>query len=173
MNYIELNSLWEKQRNQYQEWEVKLIKSAHDLREKVEELLNLPKLEWEVPTRKGKHKYVELVSVYPQVEPEKMDPTADSINENGELIFAIGVTFEKAPNSFPKESLHVSIAIRFSENELQYSLFNLETLEADNNWLSNDEKFCKRILGRYAELLSHDPHSGLAKKRPIGFIHSS
>lgn len=170
MEYNELVELWKKQREQYQLWEVRLTSSTEELRKKMEDALKIPVNEWVNQETKERNQYVGLVDFYRKEKAERKPPKSDSITSNGELVFGVSVTFEHSPNSYPKVNLYIPTAMRFSKSKIEYARFNTENDCAEQEWTTDSEEFCKRLIKQYADYFDHDPHSGFGRKTQIGFV---
>ena len=173
MNYEELSALWKKQDDLYSQWRQKLFASASLLRNDIEECLNLESQAWQNPETNQEIPYITIINFYPERDAIEKRLNGESITENGELIFGIGITFERKANSFPKESIYIPVASRFNNNEIQYSYFDLEKECPAQEWTTDIRAFSERQLRKLGEYLSHDPHNGFENKITMGFIGNS
>lgn len=170
MEYNELVELWKKQREQYQLWEVRLTFGSQKLRDQMEAALNLSVKKWLNYDTKEEHRYVELVDFYRKPKAERNPPKADSITPKGELVFGMSVTFDHGPNSYPKSNMYIPIAMRFNQNKIEYARFNTENDCAEQEWTTDGEEFCSKMIKQYADDFNHDPHAGFERKTQIGFM---
>ena len=169
MTHDEIISLWKKQRDQYQAWQIALRKTAELLRKTIEELLQPPAETW-LDTQKNKnYRYIDLVDISKKDKPRGIPLSSESITPTGELVFGLGITLDHGVTTYPKSLFHIPVAIRFINKQPEYSLFNTDTW-ASEKWEKDLDKFCQTILSEIVQYLSFDPFDGQKKTTSIGFI---
>ena len=170
VNYEELVALWKSQRNQYQEWELKLLRSPEFLRGSVEKVLSPPNAAWKEFKTNVPYRYVEIVDFYGRDKPMRRDPRDEAIRPDGILVFGIGVTFDHGIDSYPKQEIFIPVAARFTLSGPEFTLFNRDEDAPEQNWTKSTEEFSKKLIDRYKDYLSHDPHTGFGNKTRMGFL---
>lgn len=172
-NYAELQLLWKKQRETGQEWQFGLVRSANQLREEVEKQLGLQNPTYKVsPGKSSTRRYVDLRDMANPSAINVMDLSHRSITENGELPFGIVVTMEHGPDSYPKQSFYIPVAVRFKNHQPELTFWNTETNSPDPrvSWETSITKFSLAVIDTLRTGLSHDPFTGALAKPSIGFV---
>ena len=171
MKYAELTELWKKQREKYKNWQIGLMQNAEKLRIKMEEYLQPPAEKWKEDDKPITHNYIALVDLSKEDRPISGNISRESITNEGELLFGLGITFDHGVNTYPKQLLHIPVAIRFFENNPEYSFFDTETggIEKPIHWEKNIDQFCETMVSRIVAYLNFDPFNGPKGKSSIGF----
>lgn len=170
MNYEHLARMWGEQRDKFQEWEFNLLRGPHLVRNRLEEILDLPQSTWTESENGSVHKYVELVDFYQKETVERRPPRGDSITEDGVLVFGVGITFDRGLNSFPKQNIYTPVAMRLVASGPEVCLFDRDSDRPSNEWTQSIDDFCNLLLTRYEESFKHDPYTDFNGQRRMGFF---
>ena len=168
MKYEALRDMWRKQREKYQEWSQNLLEAALVLKDELEDILGTPKEGWKEFDNLKKHSFVELVNLNEKGTDRKNFLTTELINDKGELVFGIGIYFSQDYNTYPKQLLYVNNAIRYNNNKIEYSLYDVINEKADQ-WTEDSKEICKKIIECFEINFKFDPFEEI-NKRKIGFI---
>lgn len=171
-NYTDLNELWDTQQIRWREWHQALRAQALRLRQEVETGISAPLQPWSEPRSTEQRRYVEVIDLSDERTRLRGSLPDNAITDDGELIFGLSITFEKAPNTFPKQIVHVPIAVRFSESQPQFGFYDTQckTLESHTTWETDLTVFVEALLRRVEDYLRVDPFAGPRKKSAIGFL---
>ncbi|EMR0602256.1 hypothetical protein D7Y46_04285 [Stenotrophomonas maltophilia] len=171
MNYEELNKAWKTQREQYLLWERRLMHHAQEVCDHFEEKLRLPQASWTTYDGTEERPYVELVDLSDRSKPKRGAPSNKSITDEGTLVFGIGIIFDHGPDSHPKRSISIPIAVRYNKMNPEYAVHSFEGDQPAESWVQDMDTLYSNATKKLHEYLSHDPHNGFAKQeRAIGFI---
>ncbi|MCX5817145.1 MAG: hypothetical protein NTX75_13065 [Proteobacteria bacterium] len=171
MNLSELNDLWNTQRQQYKIWFDNLNKQAATLRNEVWEILQPTLKEWTSPENGPKRSYVELHDISEKPQPVSgLGLTSKSLTDMGELIFGIAITFEPAPNAFPKTTHYMPVAVRFINKAPQFSFFDKTSGRPDSKWEQDIKIFANTLVDEMIKHLSFNPLDGPRTSSRIGFL---
>jgi len=171
MKHSDLNKLWTNYREDHRKWQTELGQQAALLAKTVSERLEPTNTEWTEPSKGIKHRYITDLDLSDKPSPIAFGTEYKSINDNGELVFAISVTLERAPESFPKAPLTVPVAARFREGKAEFAFYdrNSKAVGQPPNWETDIGTFADALIERIVKYLSFDPFQGPPKKSSIGF----
>lgn len=181
MNYEALIGLWKKQSELVERWKKDLLENAEKLREHVEKALGAPTEKWEDPETHKKYRYVEVADMFVKEaskeevsgeeasDEEGQGLSGKSMTANMELVFGISITLEKGLSSDHRSIYNLPVAIRFTDNELEYSLFDPEKVEFIE-WESDLDKFTELIFEKIEEYFRFNPYIGPRDDLEIGFL---
>lgn len=172
MKHSQLCELWASQEDRFAEWRDALPKPCFLLRDAFVAEVESPSEPWVHPVSGEKHPYVSLLYLHPQTIPMKGTPPPDSITERGELMFGLAITLDRDNGAFPKESMYLNLAVRFSSGQAQFTFFSSEREEAEvpPGWVSDVGKFVGLAVDRIRGYLDFDPFDGAREKTGIGFL---
>lgn len=173
MTYSELNNLWNDQESRWAEWRDALLKQAHRLGQEVLSVIQPASEGWDDPNSHKQRRYVDVIALSGEAGRQLLPATLnESLTDDNELVFGLAITFERAANAFPKEALHVPLALRFREGHPEFAFYDTLTksVESSPSWQPDISEFSLALLRRVEEHLRFDPFNGPRQKSSIGFI---
>lgn len=171
--YEYLSGLWKHQGERFDEWRIALVREAHALRNLVASKIGGPE-RWESHDRREQRRYVEVIDLSVAEKPVAAAFSKNAITDDGELYFGLSFTFDRGVNAYPKTLYHIAIAVRFNNNQPQFSFWDtqLKCSEPQGSWLSDKEALTEQIVERLTRYLSFDPFSGVERLSSIGFVQT-
>lgn len=171
MNLSALNDLWNTQCTQHQIWFENLNKQAAALRNEVLQIVQPAITEWKSPENGPKRSYVELYDISDKPQPASgLGFTKESLTDVGELFFGIAVTFEPAPNAFPKHTRYMPVVVRFLNKAPQFSFFDKTSGRPKSKWEQDIKMFANTLVDEMINDLSFNPLDGPREISRIGFL---
>lgn len=171
MKLTELNDLWKRQTDQFLLWQNSLYQQAAILHNEVSGILQPTPEEWTDPKSGHKLKYVELYDISDT--PRRVFDegfSSESLTDEGELIFAIAITFDHGLDAFPKTIRHIPVAVRFKNKAPQFSFINMQTKKPESEWDPDIKNFTEALINKIASYLKFDPFEGPRSRSSIGFL---
>ena len=172
MNRTELNDLWKSQRKEIERWQESLVREAVKLYKSVSARLQPDPETWPDFGTGEQRKYVDLLDISEKPQQLRGGFTHKSFTDEGELFFAIQVTFDQGLRTYPKTQLHVPIAVRYKAGTPQFSFFDTQskTVEPQAQWNADIGVFTEAVISRIEKYLRFDPFHGPRSPSSIGFL---
>jgi hypothetical protein len=169
MNYEAVTRLWKEQNTLFETWEKDLVKKADELRAHLERVLAPPAESWEDPEPGKKGRYIDIVDILEAQTQSAEGLSNKSLTDNYELIVGLSITLENGSDSHPKSIYKLPVALRYIDEELEYTIFDIEK-EEFLEWENDIDHFTEAIFDQLENYFSFNPYVGPRDDLKIGFL---
>jgi hypothetical protein len=175
MKHATLTKLWVEQREKYKKRNEGLFETARALRDEVEKILDPIEKTWsepsiEEPNQFKNIKYIDIVDIS-KSELTELNFFELPINQFGELILGVCITFDHKIKAYPKTRYNIPVAIRFNNSQPEFAFYDTNTMRSETKWECDIIKFSLDLINTLKDYLSFNPFMGFPKKSSIGFVN--